>query len=127
VPGLSDRGGEAPVAFHWRGHYWLFRDIGRGLALYRSDDALDWARVGTLLADSGTGPDDTGVGHHSDVIISNDRAYMFYFVGRGRLSSIQVVELKYDATNNVLTADRNSPAMINLQPPKDLETQSKFN
>jgi hypothetical protein len=127
VPGLSDRGGEAPVAFHWKGHYWLFRDIGRGLALYRSNDALDWSRVGTLLADSGTGPDDTGVGHHSDVIISNDRAYMFYFVGRGRLSSIQVVELKYDAASNVLTADRNAPTMINLQPPKDPETQSKFN
>jgi hypothetical protein len=52
---------------------------------------------------------------------------MFYFVGRGRLSSIQVVELKYDAASNVLTADRNAPTMINLQPPKDPETQSKFN
>jgi hypothetical protein len=138
VPGLSDRGGEAPVAFHWQGHYWLFRDIGRGLALYRSDDAMDWARVGTLLADRGTGPDDTAVGHHSDIILSGDRAYMFYFVHPGtsatpggppdnRRSSLQVVELKYDAANNVLTADRDSPTMINLQPPKDPETQSKFN
>jgi len=139
VPGLSDRGGEAPVAFHWQGHYWLFRDIGRGgLALYRSDDAMDWTRVGTLLADRGTGPDDTGTGHHPDIILSGDRAYMFYFVQPGtsatpdgppdnRRSSIQVVELKYDATNNVLTADRNAPTMINLQPPKDVETESKFN
>ena len=137
VPGLSDRGGEAPVAFHWQGHYWLFRDIGRGLALYRSDDAMDWLRVGTLLADSGTGPDDTGVGHHPDVILSGDRSYMFYFVQPGtsaapsgppdhRRSSIQVTELKYDVTNNVLTVDRDAPTMINLQPPKDLETQSKF-
>jgi beta-xylosidase len=128
VPGLSDRGGEAPVAFHWQGHYWLFRDIGRsGLALYRSDDALDWTRVGTLLDDRGTGPDDTGTGHHPDIILSGNRAYMFYFVGLGRRSSIQVVELKYDAANNVLTADRNSPTMIHLQPPKDVETESKFN
>jgi hypothetical protein len=138
VAGLSDRGGEAPVAFHWQGHYWLFRDIGRGLALYRSDDATDWTRAGTLLADRGTGPDDTGVGHHPDVILSGDRAYMFYFVQPGisatpggppdnRRSSLQVVELKYDVANNVLTADRNSPTLINLQPPKDLETQSKFN
>jgi hypothetical protein len=136
VPGLSDHGGEAPVAFHWQGHYWLFRDIGQGLALYRSDNAMDWARVGTLLQDRGTGPDDTGVGHHSDIILSGDRAYMYYFVQPGtsatpggpadrRRSSIQVVELKYDAAGNTLTADRNAPTLINLQPPADIETESK--
>lgn len=137
VPGLSDRGGEAPVAFHWQGHYWLFRDIGRGgEALYRSDDASNWTRVGTLLQTPGTGPDDTGVGHHPDVILSGNRAYMFYFVQPGtsatagglpdfRRSSIQVVELKYDAEKNVLTADRNAPTMIRLKPPKDVETESK--
>jgi len=137
VPGLSDRGGEAPLPFHWQGHYWLFRDIGRGLALYRSEDALNWKRIGTMLDDAGTGPDDIAVGHHPDVIISNDRAYLFYFVQPGtsatpggprdeRRSSIQVLELKYDAANITLTADRNAPALINLQPPKDLETESKF-
>ncbi|HEY3760887.1 MAG TPA: glycosyl hydrolase [Verrucomicrobiae bacterium] len=130
VAGLSDRGGEAPVAFHWKDHYWLFRDIGHGLALYRSDDAANWMRVGTLLQDRGTGADDDGVGHHPDVILSSDRAYMFYFVqprsGGGRRSSIQVVELKYDAAKNILTADRNHPTLIHLKPPTDLETESKF-
>ena len=138
VPGLSDRGGEAPVAFHWQGHYWLFRDIGNGLALYRSEDALDWARVGTLLNRPGAGPDDTGVGHHPDVILSGDRAYLFYFVQPGtsatpggppdgRRSSLQVVELQYDAAQNTLTADRDHPTLIHLQPPKDVETESKIN
>ena len=126
VPGLSDTGGEAPVAFHWQGHYWLFRDIGRALALYRSDDALSWARVGTLLQDHGTGLDDDGVGHHAEIILSGGRAYMFYFVGIGRRSSIQVAELKYDAANNTLTVDRNAPTMINLKPPADVEKESKF-
>jgi hypothetical protein len=28
--------------------------------------------------------------------------------------------------NDVLTADRNSPTLINLQPPVDPETESKF-
>ena len=138
VPSLSDTGGEAPLAFHWQGHYWLFRDIGaRGLVQYRSDDAMNWKRVSPFLQNPGTGPDDTGVGHHPEVILSGDRAYMFYFVHPGtsatpggprdgKRSSIQVVELKYDAANNVLTADRNAPTMINLQPPANLETQSKF-
>ncbi len=126
VAGLSDTGGEAPVAFHWQGHYWLLRDIGRGLALYRSDDALNWARVGTLLNDRGTGADDNGVGHHAEVIVSAGRAYMFYFVGIGRRSSIQVVELKYDAANKTLTVDRNAPTTIDLQPPVDVEKESKL-
>jgi len=137
VPGLSDHGGEAPVAFHWHGHYWLFRDIGSALALYRSDNAADWERVGTMLQDRGTGPDDTGVGHHPDVILSGGRAYLFYFVQPGtsatpggpgdrRRSSIQVAELKYDAASNNLTVDRNAPTLINLQPPADPETESKI-
>ncbi len=127
VPGLSDRGGEAPVAFHWHGHYWLFRDIGQGMAYYRSDDAVNWVRVGPMFTDRGTGPEDTAVGHHPDIIISNDRAYIFYFVGLGRRSAIQVNELHYDADKNILTVDRNAPTMINLQPPADVETESKFN
>jgi len=140
-PGLSDRAGEAPLPFHWKGRYWLLRDItGRpnGLALYRSGDALDWTRVGTLLQTPGTGPDDKAVGHHPEVILSNDRAYLFYFTHPGsrggsaveggtRRSSIQVAELKYDAAGDVLTADRDQPTMIHLQPPADPESQSKFN
>jgi hypothetical protein len=138
VPGLSDRGGEAPVAFHWKSHYWFFRDIATGLAMYRSDDAVNWTRVGTLLDHPGTGPDDKTFGKHPDLIVSGDRAYLFYFTQPGtapshadgndlRRSSIQVVELKYDAANNTLTADRDNPTMINLQPPADPETESKFN
>ncbi len=130
VPGLSDAGGEAPNPFHWKGYYWLFRDItgGRGgLALYRSDDAVTWKRVSTLLQQPGTGPDDTAVGHHPEVILSGQRAYLFYFAQFGRRSSIQVTELKFDEANGTLTCDRNAPTMINLQPPANPETESKFN
>jgi hypothetical protein len=117
------------------------RDIteGRhGLAVYRSEDAVNWSRVGTLLQSPGAGPDDNAIGHHPEVIISNDRAYLFYFThpgaaggsaveGHARRSSIQVVELQYTASSHVLTADRDSPTMIDLQPPANLETESKFN
>jgi hypothetical protein len=140
VPGLSDRGGEAPLAFHWKNRYWFLRDITsrpNGLALYRSEDAVNWTRVGTLLQQPGRGPDDRAVGHHPDVILSGGRAYLFYFThpdsaggsaveGNARRSSIQVTELKYDAANDVLTCDRDAPTSIDLRPPGDPETQSKF-
>jgi hypothetical protein len=136
--GLSDRGGEAPLPFHWKGHYWLMRDIAGGLALYRSEDALDWSRVGTLLSTPGKGPDDQAVGHHPDVILSGDRAYLFYFThpdarggsavdGNARRSSIQVTELNYDPAHKTLSVDRDRPTLIHLVPPADPETQSKFN
>jgi hypothetical protein len=140
VPSLSDRGGEAPLAFHWQGHYWFLRDItggAHGLALYRSDDALNWTRIGTLLQKPGTGKDDAAVGHHPEVILSGDRAYLFYFThpdstsasaveGNARRSSIQVVEFHYDPATNTLTCDRNAPTYIDLQPPADPEENSKF-
>ncbi len=126
VPGLSDVPGEAPLAFHWKGQYWLFRDIGYALALYRSDDALHWKRVGTMLQHPGTGAGDKGVGHHPEVIVSRGRAYLFYFVQPHRRSCIQVTELKYNAGKDVLTVNRNAPTYINLQPPRNPETESKF-
>ncbi len=140
VPGLSDASGEAPLPFHWKGHDWFLRDItggSHGLALYRSEDTVHWQRVGTLLQKPGTGRDDRVIGHHPDIIISEDRAYIFYFTHPGqaggsdgddrRRSSIQVGELQYDRAAQTLTIDRDAPTVIQLQPPADPETESKIN
>ena len=127
VEGLSDKNGEAPLPFHWKGHYWFLRDIATGLALYRSDDATAWKRIGTLLAEPGTGPDDKAVGKHPDVIISGGRAYLYYFTHPGiakdgadgrdpRRTSLQVAELQYDSPTQTITCDRNRPVVIDLQP-----------
>lgn len=140
VPGLSDVGGEAPLPFHWRGYYWLLRDVTggkHGLAVYRSTDAAAWIRTGTLLQEPGRGPDDRAVGHHPEVILGPGHAYLFYFThpaaGGGsagenaaRRSSIQVVELNYDSATATLTADRNAPTSVVLSPPADPATQSKY-
>lgn len=114
--------GEAPLAFRWRGRYWLLLDLlgNRGLGAYRSDDALTWERQPTdLLAQPGKGEDDQNGGHHPEVVVSGDRAYLFYFVHPGvpdmKRSSIQVVELQ--EKDGWLTCDRDAPTMIALQPP----------
>jgi hypothetical protein len=116
--------GEAPLAFQWQRHYWLLIDLlgNIGLGAYRSDDALTWERQPASLLDvPGKGTDDQNGGHHPEVILSGDRAYLFYFVHPGvpnpKRSSIQVVELKY--ADGWLTCDRDAPTSILLAPPRD--------
>jgi hypothetical protein len=129
---LPEDRGEAPLVFFWQGHYWLINDLlgNNGLGVYKSDDALGWFRQKNNLLDlPGTGVDDNNAGHHPEVIVSGDRAYLFYFVHPGsnaetvydkqpdinlKRSSIQVVELQY--SDGWITADRNAPVLINLLP-----------
>jgi hypothetical protein len=124
----NDRG-EAPLAFFWRGKYWLLIDLlgNAGLGAYRSDDALAWTRQPEKLLDKpGTGKDDQNGGHHPEVILSGDRAFLFYFVHPGmaansaavdrKRSSIQVVELNI-GPDGWLTCDRDAPTHIALTPP----------
>jgi hypothetical protein len=110
--------GEGPIAFKWKGHNWLIVDNWKGLGVYSSNDWLTWKRQDErLLEQPGTGKEDQPKGNHADVVINNDRAYLFYFVQTGRRSLIQVTELKYK-TDGTLTADRNEPVHINLTAPK---------
>ena len=130
----NDRG-EAPRVFFWKNHYWLINDLlgNNGLGVYKSNDALQWHRQGyDLLNVAGKGIDDQNGGHHPEIIVSGERAYLFYFVHPGKdvegvyghqpavnvkRSSIQVVELIYE--NGWLAADRNKPVFIDLTPVLD--------
>ncbi|MBP8910506.1 MAG: family 43 glycosylhydrolase [Phycisphaerae bacterium] len=124
---IAERG-EGPKAFRWQGAYWLIVDRWQdGLAVYRSTDATNWTKQSeALLVAPGTGEDDKVHGGHADVVVSGDRAYLFYFTHPGRRpdapktdteqrrSSIQVVELKYK--DGQLTCDRDEPTHIRLTP-----------
>ena len=74
----------------------------------------------------GTGKDDIPNALHANVVISNNRVYMYYFTHPGRIgedknkdtyeqrrSSIQVVELKMNE-EGWLTANRNEPTYVKL-------------
>jgi GH43 family beta-xylosidase len=123
-PLVRDQAGEGPKVFRWRGHWWLVTDVWKGLAVYRSTDGLAWKRQpGNLLEAPGSGTDDGVSGQHPDVVISGDRAWLFYFThpqrkGKAadsyatRRSSIQVVELTEEG--GTLRADRDSPTRVNL-------------
>jgi hypothetical protein len=123
---VGDQGGEGPKAFRWKGRVWLITDVWKGLAVYRSDDATNWERQAwNLVQTPGLGLDDQVIGSHADVVVSGERAFLFYFTHPGRRgpdarkdgfeqrrSSIQVVELEYK--DGWLVCDRNSPTRIRL-------------
>jgi hypothetical protein len=123
---VSDQSGEGPKVFSWKGSYWMITDVWRGLAVYSSTDATNWTRQkGNLLEQPGKGTDDQVKGGHPDVVVSGNRAYLFYFTHAGRRgpdekkdgyeqrrSSIQVVEL--NQVGNLLTCNRDLPTKIRL-------------
>ncbi|MFP4171567.1 MAG: family 43 glycosylhydrolase [Candidatus Hydrogenedentota bacterium] len=137
VESTSEQPGEGPKVFRWKDAYWMLVDVWNGLAVYRSSNAREWTRQERdLLSEPGKGLDDQVIGQHADVAVSGDRAYLFYFTHPGRLgpdvaqggagavddfyafrrSSIQVAELTHE--DGALTADRNAPTFIRLQPPE---------
>ena len=127
---VGDRGGEGPCVFQWKGRYVMLVDNWKGLGVYFSDDLENWKRQeNNILEIPGTGKDDRVIGGHPDVVVSNGKAYVFYFTHPGRIpenkgkdnyetrrSSIQVAEL--EMTDGQITCDRNKPVFINLKPPK---------
>jgi hypothetical protein len=107
----------------------MITDIWQGLAVYRSDDSLVWIRQSVnLLAEPGSGPDDGVKGGHADVVVSGNRAFLFYFTHPGRKgknekrdgldqrrSSIQVAEIEW--RDGRLTCERDRPVHMRLSPP----------
>jgi len=128
--GVGERPGEGPFVFSWRGRHWMLVDLWRGLGVYRSDDFEHWtAQADNLLAQPGRGIDDGVNGGHPCVVVSGERAFLFYFTHPGRAgtikpedkdslelrrSSIQVVELH--ERNGALSCDRDAPTFVQLNP-----------
>lgn len=121
-------GGEGPKVFRWKNRYWLIADVWDGIAVFSSSDCLAWVRQPeNILKEPGVLATDRSKGGHADVVVSGDRAYIFYFVHQGqeteaaanrewqRHTLIQAAELEY--RDGTITCDRNKPAYIALQPP----------
>lgn len=127
---LGERG-EGPKVFRWKNRHWMIIDIWRGLAVYSSDDFLKWTRQpNQILEAPGRGADDQVIGGHPDVVVSGERAFLFYFTHPGRQgprakedgyeqrrSSIQVVEL--ELRDGAVVCDRDQPTRVRLRPVAD--------
>ncbi|HEV8284183.1 MAG TPA: family 43 glycosylhydrolase [Chitinophagaceae bacterium] len=120
--------GEGPKVFQWKNKYWMIVDVWKGMEIYQSDDLLTWKKQSKrILEEPGIGKDDQAIGGHCDIVVNNDKAYVFYFTHPGRRkenpaargsfeerrSVIQLVELEYK--DGELVCNRNKPVHINLK------------
>jgi hypothetical protein len=119
--------GEGAKVFRWHDTYRMVIDAWQGLAVYQSDDLENWNRQPeNILEKPGTGIDDKVMGGHPDVVVQDERAFVFYFTHPGRRpeipdsleyekrrSSIQVTELFYE--NGEITCERDEPVKTNLK------------
>jgi hypothetical protein len=102
---------EGPNVFYYQNYWWLIADYWKGQWVYRSDDCLNWLKVGTILDKSGIRKEDQGVGHHADVLTVGKDAYIFYFTHPNQkdqketTTSLQVAHLYEE--NGTLTCNRN--------------------
>lgn len=139
-PVITDCPHEGPNVFAWKGTYWLIADMWAGQAVYKSEDLTAWHRIGLILDVPGTRPDDGWYGHHVDVLVNGDRAFVFYFThpGRGprdgtgpetteryewKRSSLQVAEL--GVRDGTLVCDRNTDGVLSLRAPGEDEELSR--
>lgn len=115
---VGDKGGEGAKVFKWKGTNWMVVDNWDGLGVYSSDDMVKWKRQPeNILREPGTGKDDGAKGQHCDIVVSEDRAFVFYFVHQNpRVTRLQVAELEY--IDGKITCDRNKPTYIKLKPQK---------
>lgn len=80
---VGGRPHEGPFAFELGGWWWLIVDEWRGMAVYRSEDALAWTRQGgadaVILGESGPPADGVQIGRHGSVVITGDDARLYFF------------------------------------------------
>lgn len=79
-PVLTDSAQEGPIIFKFGEYYWLIVDEWQGMRVYRSKDAVAWEKQEERILSKASGRRDDGPsGAHGDVVVVNDKAYIFYF------------------------------------------------
>ena len=129
-PALTDCPHEGPNVFFWQGSYWMITDPWQGLGVYQSADGDHWQRQANILSGGGQRPDDGTQGHHADVTVQGDRAFIIYFIHpdqdpkrsygfdevapySDKRTSLQVAEL--EMRDGSLICDRDKPFDFTLQ------------
>ncbi|MFB7894613.1 hypothetical protein ACFC1I_20590 [Microbacterium sp. NPDC056044] len=80
---VGGRPHEGPFVFELEGTWFLLTDEWRGMAVYRSTDAVTWERQGgrdaVILGESGAPRDGIQIGRHGSVVVIGDEARLYFF------------------------------------------------
>ncbi len=119
-PEITDCPHEGPNVFELGGKKWMVTDFWSGLAVYRSEDFSTWSRCSNILDTPGSRPLDHTIGHHADVVVAGDEAYIFYFChpyetkieewpsnGKEALTVIQAAKITTDGNQLICNRDEN--------------------
>ncbi len=130
-PEIHDCEHEGPNVFEFGGKKWMITDCWDGLAVYESDDFYNWKRQAeNILKNPGVRNWDEDKGNHADILVHNQRAFIFYF-SRPHLSgtfedseyylknrnAIQVAELEMQ--DGKIICNRNKELSFCLLEPDD--------
>lgn len=105
-PVITDCEHEGPNVFHWHGSYWMVTDPWNGLAVYRSDDADHWQYHGRILDTPSARIDDGPRGHHADILVQGDDAYILYHTHPGANGLEQGPSLEFGRRRSALHCAR---------------------
>ena len=83
-PAIGGKPHEGPKVFFFKNTYWMITDEWAGQRVYCSKDAAIWEKQGMILDKNGTRNQDTPTGAHADVVVTGEKAYIFYFTHPGR-------------------------------------------
>lgn len=83
-PAIGGNAHEGPKIFYFKNSYWMITDEWHGLRVYKSKDAINWEKQGLILDKNGIRNQDSPTGAHADVVVTNGKAYIFYFTHPGR-------------------------------------------
>lgn len=87
---ITDCAHEGPNVFEYRGKYYMVTDCWDGQGVYSSDDLVKWKRQkNNILKQAGKGLMDGSRGAHADVLVHNDKAYIFYFTHYNRGDEVE--------------------------------------
>ena len=80
---IGGRPHEGPYVFELGDWWWMLTDEWRGMAVYRSDDAVSWTRQGgadaVILGESGAAADGVQIGRHGSVVVTDGAARLYFF------------------------------------------------
>jgi hypothetical protein len=120
--------GEGPKVFYWQQQYFMIVDAWKGMEIFSSKDLLNWTKqTNRILENPGKGKDDQFIGGHCDVVVNNNRAFVYYFTHPGRRkdkpaprgsfndkrSVVQLAEFKY--VNGEITCNRDGKLKMKLK------------